>query len=81
MPLLGLIIHSDLNACLEHTAGSSLEDIINAFKTISGGETISQTTITTLFVKDDYADYLLTHMPAKGDGYAYVPFVHDIFKR
>lgn len=37
--------------------------------------------ITTLFVKDDYASYLMTHMPAKDESYEYVSFVNNIFER
>jgi hypothetical protein len=66
--------------CLRKS-GSSQEDIIAAFKTLSGGETISQDVINTLFVKDDYASYLLTHMPAKEETYEYTSFVNNIFER
>ena len=59
-----------------------MEDIVTAFKTLAGGETISGDMISSLFLTEDYAPYLLSHMPANGEhAFAYEPFVVSIFER
>lgn len=61
--------------------GSSQEDILSAFRTLAGGETISSEQISLHFVTDDMSAYMLTHMPKKGEAYAYEPFTVAIFER
>ena len=39
--------------------GSSREDILAAFKTVAGGPYITTERITTVFARDDYAQYIL----------------------
>ncbi len=49
------------------TAGSSSEDILTAFKTITGNEpTISADVLESLFLQEDFAQYMSEHMPQKG---------------
>jgi hypothetical protein len=62
-------------------AGSSMEDIIAAFRTLAGGEVITEVQINTYFVQDDHAAYMLRHMPPKNEAYDYDAFTVAIFER
>lgn len=63
--------------------GTSLEDVIAAFRSLASGESITEDAVNQHFgPREDYADYLLTNMPTAEDGSRdYVAFTHALFSR
>ena len=63
--------------------GTSLEDVISAFRSLASGDTISDDVITQHFAsREDYAQYLLVKMPQSDDGNRdFVAFTNELFTR
>ena len=63
--------------------GTSLEDVIAAFRSLADGDTISNDTITQHFTsREDYAQYLNDNMPTCEDGNRdFIAFTNELFTR
>lgn len=63
--------------------GSSREDILAAYRTVAGGPYITTEKINSTFVRDDYAPYMIQHMPQGPDEnqHNYEKFTNNIFER
>jgi hypothetical protein len=63
--------------------GTSLDDVIAAFRSLASGDTISDDVITQHFAaRDDYAQYLGDNMPTSEDGNRdFVAFTNELFTR
>jgi hypothetical protein len=63
--------------------GTSLDDVIAAFRSLASGDSISEDAVGQHFgAREDYADYLLANMPGAEDGNRdFVAFTHQLFTR
>merc|ERR1711907_684145 len=61
--------------------GTSLEDVIAAFRSLAAGDSITEDAVSQHFgSREDYAESLLSNMPASDDGNRdFVAFTNDLF--
>ena len=63
--------------------GTSLDDVIAAFRSLASGDSISEDAVGQHFgAREDYADYLLANMPGAEDGNRdFITFTNELFTR